>query len=169
MDRCIVHSTTFGRNNLACACGLAAMTVLEDEGLVENAARMGDYLMDRLRTWPARFPSVGDVRGFGLMIGVEFVRDLGAHAASAGFDFAIAAWLWFTVLFANFAEAVAEGRGKAQAEALRRTKSDTYARRLKDGGGEERVASTELRAELNIARERMQSRLDAAKSIQAEH
>ena len=42
-----------------------------------------------------------------------------------GFDFAIAAWLWFTVLFANFAEAVAEGRGKAQADFLRRTKSDT--------------------------------------------
>ena len=62
-----------------------------------------------------------------------------------GFDFAIAAWLWFTVLFANFAEAVAEGRGKAQAEALRRTKSDSFARQLKDDGTEERVASTTLR------------------------
>ncbi|HEY2554462.1 MAG TPA: hypothetical protein VGI15_04355 [Candidatus Cybelea sp.] len=76
---------------------------------------------------------------------IFFVRDLAAHAAIVGFDFAIAAWLWFTVLFASFAEAVAEGRGKAQAETLRRTKSDTYARRLKDEGGEERVASTELR------------------------
>ena len=44
----------------------------------------------------------------------------------------IAAWLWFTVLFANFAEAVAEGRGKAQADALRRTRSDTRAKRLVD-------------------------------------
>src|SRR6202022_251669 len=57
-------------------------------------------------------------------------------------------WLWFTVLFANFAEAVAEGRGKAQAAALRRTRSETIARRLVDGqlnGVEERVPSTELR------------------------
>ncbi len=57
-----------------------------------------------------------------------FVRDLIQHNGSAGFDFAISAWLWFTVLFANFAEAVAEGRGKAQADYLRRTKSDTTAR-----------------------------------------
>ena len=55
----------------------------------------------------------------------------------------IAVWLWFTVLFANLAEAVAEGRGKAQAESLRRTKKETVARRLVDGA-EERVAGTEL-------------------------
>src|ERR1700687_1479021 len=53
-------------------------------------------------------------------------------------------WLWFTVLFANFAEAVAEGRGKAQAAALRKTRSETIARRLV-GGKEERVPSTVLR------------------------
>jgi K+-transporting ATPase ATPase B chain len=60
----------------------------------------------------------------------------------------ITIWLWFTVLFANFAEAVAEGRGKAQAAALRKTRSETIARRLVDGqinGTEERVPSTELR------------------------
>ncbi len=56
----------------------------------------------------------------------------------------IAAWLWLTVLFANFAEAVAEGRGKAQAAALRRTRSDTIARRLVDGK-EDRIPSTQLR------------------------
>jgi K+-transporting ATPase ATPase B chain len=55
----------------------------------------------------------------------------------------ITVWLWFTVLFANFAEAVAEGRGKAQAAALRRTRSETIARRLVDGK-EERVPSTQL-------------------------
>ncbi|MDB5070618.1 MAG: K+-transporting ATPase, subunit, partial [Candidatus Eremiobacteraeota bacterium] len=53
-------------------------------------------------------------------------------------------WLWFTVLFANFAEALAEGRGKAQAEYLRRTKTDTFARRLVDGR-EERVSAAQLR------------------------
>ncbi|MCK6685306.1 MAG: potassium-transporting ATPase subunit KdpB [Thermoanaerobaculia bacterium] len=56
----------------------------------------------------------------------------------------IAVWLWFTVLFANFAEAMAEGRGKAQAEALRRGKKETTARRLTKKG-EEKVAATELR------------------------
>ncbi len=76
---------------------------------------------------------------------VFFLRDLISHTGSAGFDFAIAAWLWFTVLFANFAEAVAEGRGKAQADALRRTKSDTYARLVRDDGVEERVSSASLR------------------------
>ncbi len=58
-----------------------------------------------------------------------FFRDLRVHGP-AGFDFAISIWLWFTVLFANFAEAVAEGRGKAQADFLRRTKTDTKARRM---------------------------------------
>jgi K+-transporting ATPase ATPase B chain len=61
------------------------------------------------------------------------------------FGWLIAVWLWFTVLFANLAEAVAEGRGKAQAETLRRTKRDTVARRLTADGGEERVGGTELR------------------------
>ncbi|HVK20263.1 MAG TPA: potassium-transporting ATPase subunit KdpB [Actinokineospora sp.] len=61
------------------------------------------------------------------------------------FSVAVAAWLWFTVLFANLAEAVAEGRGKAQAESLRRTKKDAVARRLTASGAEERVAGTELR------------------------
>ena len=59
-------------------------------------------------------------------------------ATNAGFDFAISIWLWFTVLFANFAEAVAEGRGKAQADFLRRTKTDTQARRVVDGREETR-------------------------------
>ncbi|MFI0902034.1 potassium-transporting ATPase subunit KdpB [Streptomyces sioyaensis] len=60
------------------------------------------------------------------------------------FGWAIAAWLWLTVLFANLAEAVAEGRGKAQADALRKAKTDTVARRL-DGATEEQVRGTELR------------------------
>jgi K+-transporting ATPase ATPase B chain len=54
-------------------------------------------------------------------------------------------WLWFTVLFANLAEAVAEGRGKAQAETLRRTKKETVARRLTEDGSEEQVPGVELR------------------------
>src|SRR5579864_6449648 len=71
-----------------------------------------------------------------------FLRDLVAQKP-AGFDLAISVWLWFTVLFANFAEAVAEGRGKAQADFLRRTKSETKARRIVDGK-EESISATAL-------------------------
>jgi len=95
--------------------------------------------------WQARNPVMFVVEVGAAATTIFFVRDLAGHNGMAGFDFAISAWLWFTVLFANFAEAVAEGRGKAQAEALRRTKSDAYARMLKDDGSEERVASTTLR------------------------
>jgi 4-aminobutyrate aminotransferase len=68
------HASTFGGNPVACAAALATIALLEEE-LVENAARMGAYLMDRIRDWPSRFACVGDVRGLGLMIGVEFVAD----------------------------------------------------------------------------------------------
>jgi K+-transporting ATPase ATPase B chain len=95
--------------------------------------------------WQARNPVMFVVEVGAAATSIFFVRDLVRHAGMSGFDLAIAAWLWFTVLFANFAEAVAEGRGKAQAEALRRTKSDTYARQLLDNGTEERVASSTLR------------------------
>src|SRR5271167_3595458 len=61
-----------------------------------------------------------------------FIRDCITHDGSPLFSGQIAAWLWFTVLFANFAEAVAEGRGKAQADTLRKTRSDTRAKRYVD-------------------------------------
>jgi len=61
---------------------------------------------------------------------VLFLRDLVIGAANLGFSFQIVLWLWFTVLFANFAEAVAEGRGKAQADTLRQTRTETKAKRL---------------------------------------
>ena len=65
-----------------------------------------------------------------------WIQALTGHGeAPAGFIGAIAAWLWFTVLFANFAEALAEGRGKAQAEALRRMRQDTAAKKLNPGYG----------------------------------
>jgi len=67
------HASTFGGNPVTCRAALATIALLE-EGLVRNAASMGSYLMERLREWPARFPVVGDVRGLGLMIGVELVR-----------------------------------------------------------------------------------------------
>jgi len=79
---------------------------------------------------------------------ILFVRDLtGGPQAQPAFVGQIAVWLWFTVLFANFAEAVAEGRGKAQADTLRRTKTETMAKRLRDGkrSDYELVPATSLR------------------------
>jgi K+-transporting ATPase ATPase B chain len=69
---------------------------------------------------------------------------LACFGAPTGFNLQITLWLWFTVLFANFAEAIAEGRGKAQAAALRKMRTTTMARRLK-GKSEEKVAAGELR------------------------
>src|SRR3954465_142568 len=66
---------------------------------------------------------------------VPFVRDLLAGRAGRGFAFQVTLWLWFTVLFANLAEAVAEGRGKAQADALRRTRTETQAKLLESAEG----------------------------------
>ncbi|MEA2626411.1 MAG: potassium-transporting ATPase ATP-binding subunit [Candidatus Binatota bacterium] len=79
---------------------------------------------------------------------VIFVRDLfGGELAAAAFTGQLAAWLWFTVAFANFAEAVAEGRGKAQAETLRRTRTETIAKRLRaiDDPTPEAVPAAKLR------------------------
>src|ERR1017187_28138 len=61
------------------------------------------------------------------------------------FNLQITLWLWFTVLFANFAEAMAEGRGKAQADTLRKARSETIANRLLEGEKTEQVASSKLR------------------------
>ncbi len=78
------HASTFGGNPVACAAALATIELLEN-GLMDNAARQGEYLMDRLREWPARYPQVFDVRGLGLMIGIELrepgMRDRMVQAA----------------------------------------------------------------------------------------
>jgi len=72
MDRCVVHSTTFGRNNLAMACGLAALEVIENENLVENTAKMGALLMEKIDALRAKHSFIKEVRGKGLMIAIEF-------------------------------------------------------------------------------------------------
>jgi 4-aminobutyrate aminotransferase len=68
------HGNTFGGNPIACAAALTTIRLVE-EGYMENAARMGEYILDALAEVQARHPSLGDVRGKGLMIGVEFVKD----------------------------------------------------------------------------------------------
>src|SRR4029078_1184902 len=74
------------------------------------------------------------------------VADVAAVPRGCGLGSQIAVWLWFTVLFANFAEAMAEARGKAQADALRKTKTDTVARKIAANGKIEMVPATQLRA-----------------------
>src|SRR5262249_1115275 len=68
------HASTFGGNPVACAAALTTIRLLKEQ-YVRNAARVGAHLMDGLRALADKHPLVGDVRGLGLMIGVEFVRD----------------------------------------------------------------------------------------------
>jgi len=68
------HASTFGGNPVCIAASLATLNVLEREG-VSNAEAVGKYIMGRLRDWPEKVPLVGDVRGYGLMIGIELVTD----------------------------------------------------------------------------------------------
>ncbi len=77
---------------------------------------------------------------------VILARDIFRGASGIGFTVQIALWLWFTVLFANFAEAMAEARGKAQADTLRKTKSDAMAKRVCSNGKIEQTAASALRA-----------------------
>jgi K+-transporting ATPase ATPase B chain len=80
-----------------------------------------------------------------LLTSVLLVRDLATGAGGTDFTVQIAAWLWFTVLFGTFAEAVAEGRGKAQADSLRKTRTETTARRKLANGGTETVSALDLK------------------------
>src|SRR3984893_14336149 len=77
---------------------------------------------------------------------VFVIKDAITGAGGLLFGIQIALWLWFTVVFANFAEAMAEARGKAQADNLRKTKTDTPAKRIASGGKIELVAASALRS-----------------------
>lgn len=72
MDRAVVHGSTFAKNDLAMAAGIATLAVLESEKLVENAARKGERLLAAFRAMAERHEMLREVRGLGLMIGVEF-------------------------------------------------------------------------------------------------
>src|SRR6476661_1120328 len=81
-----------------------------------------------------------------LLTTIELIADAIRHAGQFGFGLQITLWLWFTVLFANFAEAMAEGRGKAQADTLRKARAETQAHRLRADGSIEALPSSQLRS-----------------------
>ncbi|CDZ44486.1 potassium-transporting ATPase subunit KdpB [Neorhizobium galegae] len=95
----------------------------------------------------ARNPVMFVVATVSVLTTILFLRDLAAGNGNLGFSFQINLWLWFTVLFANFAEAVAEGRGKAQADSLRKARTETQAKLLSgsDRSQYKMVAGTSLK------------------------
>jgi len=118
---------------------------LFDRDIIRRA--IGDSFRKLVPQHVAKNPVMFVVEIGSLLTTLIFVRDL-VHRASASaplwFTGTVSVWLWFTVVFANFAEAVAEGRGKAQADTLRRMRKETMARRLV-GSKEEAVPSSSLR------------------------
>ena len=80
MERAVVHGSTFGGNDLAAAAGLATLSAIDDEGLVERAARLGDLLLELTRPLVERHDVVRDVRGLGLMWAIEFGPPAGRAA-----------------------------------------------------------------------------------------
>jgi K+-transporting ATPase ATPase B chain len=115
-----------------------------------NTQIMGQAAIDSLRKldprWMVRNPVMFVVEVGSVLTSALLVDNVIHHRAGFGFNLQITLWLWFTVLFANFAEAMAEGRGKAQADTLRKAKGETVAQRYKDDGSFEEVVSGALRA-----------------------
>jgi len=77
------HASTFGGNPVSCAAALETIRLLE-ERYISNATRMGEYIMSRIADWPEKYAIIGNVRGLGLMIGIELVKDRQTHEPHAG-------------------------------------------------------------------------------------
>ena len=86
MERCVVHSNTFGQNDLAMAAALGTLHVMEEDGVVENAARLGALAMRELEALGRECPFVSDVRGKGLMFGIDFKRPEQSLKLKAAWD-----------------------------------------------------------------------------------
>jgi K+-transporting ATPase ATPase B chain len=114
-----------------------------DPGIVRQA------VVDSLRKLDPRIqvknPVMFIVEVGSLLTTIIFIQELTSGIGRPLFTGQVAFWLWFTVLFANFAEAMAEGRGKAQADTLRRTRTETVANRLTGANGMEKVPAASLR------------------------
>src|SRR5215469_11138258 len=126
------------------ATGQAKSTSLKDRKILKQAIVDSFWKLDPRILW--KNPVMFVVEVGAVITLVVLIADVIQHTGHNWFGLQITLWLWFTVLFANFAEAMAEGRGKAQAETLRKARAETEAHRLKDGGKIEVVASSKLRA-----------------------
>ncbi len=115
-----------------------------------NSQIVTQALMDSVRKlnprWMIKNPVMFVVEVGSVLTSALLIDNTVHHRPGFGFNLQITLWLWFTVLFANFAEAMAEGRGKAQADTLRKAKGETIARRYTASGDFEDVASGLLRA-----------------------
>jgi len=115
-----------------------------------NTQIMGQAIIDSFRKldprWMIKNPVMFVVEVGSVLTTMLLVENYRHHPESFFFNLQITLWLWFTVLFANFAEAMAEGRGKAQADTLRKAKGETIAKRYRDDGSFEEVVSGSLRA-----------------------
>ncbi len=130
-----------GPDTAAQGSGTTAHGVAQARSLFDRAI-MRQALTDALKKLDPRVQVKNPVM-FVVLVGTVVVL-IESIAHPGLFDWSITAWLFLTVVFANFAEAMAEGRGKAQADTLRRMRSETEARRLRPDGTEERVAAAEL-------------------------
>src|ERR1700740_1269713 len=117
---------------------MAKKTSLWDSKIVTQA------LIDSIRKlnprWMVKNPVMFVVEAGSVLTSALLIDNMWHRRPGFGFNLQITLWLWFTVLFANFAEAMAEGRGKAQADTLRKAKGETTARRYKEDGGFEQIA-----------------------------
>jgi ornithine--oxo-acid transaminase len=86
MERCVIHSNTFGQNDLAMAAALATLTVMEEDGIVENAEALGTYAMGQLEKIKRDCPFAAEVRGKGLMFGIDFKRPENSLKLQAAWD-----------------------------------------------------------------------------------
>ena len=123
---------------------LARSRPLLDPEIIRRALR--DSFIKLNPVTLAKNPVIFVVEIGAALVTVFLVRDAGGAGSHLGFTTQIALWLWFTVLFANFAEAMAEARGKAQADTLRKTKTDSIAKRIQTNGNIESVPASKLRS-----------------------
>jgi len=91
IETCLLHTTTFGGNSRACVCGIAALNTIIKKGLAKSAEVQGEYLVSGLKSLQKRFPMILDVRGKGLMVGINFARLKGKSVLVEG-----ALTLWVT-------------------------------------------------------------------------
>jgi potassium-transporting ATPase ATP-binding subunit len=124
--------------------GQAKSASMKDRKILKTAIVDSFWKLDPRVMW--KNPVMFVVEVGAVITLVVLVSDVMRHTGHYWFGLQITLWLWFTVLFANFAEAMAEGRGKAQAETLRKARAETAARKLLADGKTETIASSKLRS-----------------------